>query len=234
MTRRRLLAAAGAGAAAFTFLGDLVTPGPATAPLPSRGSAPVAVILPQLAPRNVGRYGKPGDPLNLVFVGTEAQVVGALEEAGWTRIPLRIPAAFRAGLAELLHGKRLGAFPPMNLYRLDGRPQDLNWSQPITPITKRHHFRLWRSGWTDERGREVWWGTGNFDLDVRWWDLSHTPDPDMDAERDMIAGTLKGSRWVASLELRPAPQVPREGANDKGYAFRTDGRVLVATLTDPG
>ena len=27
-----------------------------------------------------------------------------------------------------------------------------------------------------------------------------------------------------------APQVPRDGANDKGYPFRTDGRVAVIEL----
>ncbi|MBI4424071.1 MAG: LssY C-terminal domain-containing protein, partial [Elusimicrobia bacterium] len=190
----------------------------------------LARLIGQLPARNVGRFGKEGDPLNLVLVGTEEQVIAALGAAGWTRVPVRIPASFRAGLAEVLAGGPPRACPPMNLYQLEGRAQDLNWSKPITPIAKRHHFRLWRSSWRDERGRQVWWGSGNLDLDVRWRDLSHVPDPDMDAERDFIARSLAGSPHVESIRLERAPQVPLAGANDKGYAFRTDGRALVVVL----
>ena len=225
----RLAAGAAAGLALLLF-SDTIGFGPETSAPKTLGSATLAELVPKLPARNVGRKGKPGDPLNLVFVGSAEALEAALPKAGWTRIPLWVPASVRAGLGELLRGRMFRSFPPMNLYTLDGRYQDYNWSKPITPMAQRHHFRLWRSGWKDEQGRDVWWGSANLDVDIRYWNLSHIPDPDMPAERTEIAKTLEGSRWVASSVLLPALQVPREGANDKGYPFRTDGKVLVVTL----
>jgi len=226
--RSPLAAGAAASLLGLLFFGDRLSPSPA--PPSERGSLPLARLLPRLPARNVGRFERPGDPLNLVFVGSREQVVGALEGSGWTRIPVGIPAALRAALGELARGRFPRTFPPMNVYRLEGRAQDLNWSRPITRIGQRHHFRLWRSGFADERGREVWWGSGNRDIAVRWRDLSHVPDPDADAERDYILRSLASSPALESAGLKSLSQIPREGFNDKGYPFATDGRALVLTL----
>ena len=232
MSPRRLAAGAAVGLALLLFWDKLI-PGPAPTRPKDFGSAPLGEVLAKLPPRNVGRFAKPGDPLNLVFVGDAEQVEAALREAGWTRIPLRNCASVRAALGELLRGGMFRSFPPMNLYRLHGRFQDFNWSIPITPLAQRHHFRLWRSGWKDENRRDIWWGSANLDIAVRYWDLSHTPHPDMPAERAFIASTLEGSRWVASSRLQPVPQVPLEGVNDKGYPFHTDAKALVVVLKMP-
>jgi hypothetical protein len=121
----------------------------------------------------------------------------------------------------------------MNDYRIMGRTQDMNWVRVVRPIQERHHFRLWRTGIADGKGREIWWGSGNYDLSVRWHDLSHTPDPDDDRERDFLAQTLAGLEGIEKLELIALPQIPKSGANDKGYPFRTDGRALLAVLASP-
>ena len=184
---------------------------------------------PMLPARNEGRFGLPGDPLNLVFVGTPAAVRAALTAAGWTEVPTTVRGSVAAGLAELLDGRTLAAFPPMNDYRLLGRRQDMNWAIPVRPLAERHHFRLWRTGLRVGE-RSLWWGSGNYDMAIRWRDFSHVPDPDADRERDEILRRLKGSRFVESAALVPAPQIPREGFNDKGYPFRTDGRAAVIVL----
>lgn len=180
--------------------------------------------------RSVGRGGKEGDPWNLLFVGSEDAVSRTLEEGGWHRIPRSIPVSIALGAADLLSGKRLTRFPPMNLYRVENRIQDHNWAIPVRAIHERHHFRLWRLGRRDAAGRDYWWGSGNYDLDSRLRDLSHRPDPEIDRERDFIAGTIEKNPRVESLERRLCPRVPREGVNDKGYPFRCDGRILIATL----
>ncbi|MBI4376749.1 MAG: LssY C-terminal domain-containing protein [Elusimicrobia bacterium] len=183
-----------------------------------------------LPTRNVGRWGRAGDPLNLLFKGTEPAVCRALESAGWTRVPNSIAGSCLAGLKELWQGRKLTRFPPMNAYRVLGRVQDMNWAQTVRPLEERHHFRLWKTELSDSERRPLWWGSGNYDLSIRWIDLSHRPDPDMDFERDHIARTLRGSPWVRELELVSLPQVPRAGSNDKGHAFRNDGRVLIVDL----
>jgi LssY C-terminus len=180
--------------------------------------------------RSEGRFGRPGDPLNLLFVASARALDAALTSAGWTRVPGGILASVAAGLRELARGRRLAAFPPMNVYALGGRPPDRQWSRPVRGISERHHFRLWALDPADELGRLLWWGCGNYDLRVRWRDLSHAPDPDADRERDFIAASLADSPLLESAALEPLPQIPREGVNDKGYPFRGDGRAAKIVL----
>ncbi len=179
---------------------------------------------------NTGRFGRQGDALNLVFVGTEVGVREALTNAGWTEVPGTIRESTWNGLKELLAGKPLAAAPPMNEYWLDGRRQDMNWAIPIRPLATRHHFRIWDTGLRDPRGRAIWWGSGDYDLSIRWHDLSHVPDPNMNTEREWIADSLKGSPRLERVTLVPVASIPREGTNDKGYPFRTDGRVALIEL----
>lgn len=201
-----------------------------SAPAPRRDARDLSAALAELPARSEGRFGKPGDALNMLFVGSEESVRRALARAGWTELSLAIAPSVKAGLGQLLRGERLTLFPPMNLYEVLGRTQDMNWAQVVRPIQERHHFRLWRTGLHDPRGRELWWGSGNYDLSVRWRDLSHRPDPDMNLERDHLAKSLAGLPEVESLRLVALPQIPREGFNDKGYPFFTDGRALLAVL----
>lgn len=183
-----------------------------------------------LPPTNEGRFGLPGDALNLVFIGTPQAVRTALTDAGWTEVPTSVRGSLVAGFQECLDGKPLAAFPPMNDYRLIGRRQNMNWARPVRPLEERHHFRLWATGMMDSSGRDVWWGSGNYDLSIRWRDFSHRPDPDMDRERDFITATLTSSHLLESLALVPMPQIPRAGANDKGYSFHNDGRAALIVL----
>lgn len=180
--------------------------------------------------RNEGRFGLPGDPLNLVIVGHPEAVRAALRGAGWTEVPTSLRGSLWAGLKEFFTGRPVAAFPPMNDYRLRGRRQNMNWAMPVRFLQERHHFRLWKSGTVDRSGREFWWGSANYDQRVRWRDLSHVPDPDANKERDFIASTLMNSPRQRGIVILPAPQVPAEGENDKGYPFRTDGRVAVIDL----
>lgn len=180
--------------------------------------------------RNTGRFGRPGDALNLVFVGSDAAVREALTAAGWTEVPSTIRASLWEGLRELCSGKPLAAFPPMNEYWLEGRRQDMNWAIPIRPLATRHHFRLWDTGLRDPRGRAVWWGSGDYDLKLRLYDLSHVPDPDMNTEREWIAASLKDSPGLERAALVAVPSIPHDGVNDKGYPFRTDGRAALIEL----
>jgi hypothetical protein len=188
-----------------------------------------AQAAPMLPGRNEGRFGLPGDPLNLVFLGTPAAVRGALTEAGWTEVPTSVRGSLAAGFAEWLDGKTVAAFPPMNDYRLMGRLQAMNWAIPVRFLRERHHFRLWRTSLVVSE-RTFWWGSANYDRSIRWRDLSHVPDPDADRERDEVLRRLARSRFVESVALVPLPQIPREGVNDKGYPFRTDGRVALIAL----
>ncbi len=208
---------------------DRVLPERPSAPAPRRTVA-LDQVFPQLPRVNAGRLGRVGNPLNVVFVGSETGLREALNAAGWIEVPATIRASLAAGLGELLSGRKLSATPPMNEYWLDGRRQDMNWAIATKPITARHHFRVWDTGLRDPRGRAIWWGAGDYDLTIRWHDLSHVRDPDLDAERDWIAASLRESPRLERVTFVPVEGIPREGANDKGYAFHTDGRVALIEL----
>jgi len=186
--------------------------------------------VPTLPARDVGRFGRPGDPFNLILVGHEAVVRHAFLAAGWTEVPRTVLGSTAAGLSELLHGRRLAAFPPMNEYRLRARRQDMNWAIPVRAISERHHLRLWRTGDLDPDGRQVWAGTTNYDLRVRWRDLSHVPDPDIDRERDFVVESLRKTGIAARVDRVQLKGQEREGVNDKGYPYRTDGWTAVIEL----
>lgn len=200
---------------------------------PPRAAAPterrsLARVLAGLPARNAGRGGKPGDPVNLLLVGSRASIEDAFEAAGWSQVDTRNQVSFFQGLADLATEGRFKRFPPMHAYYLDGRPQELNFAIVTSSIFSRHHFRLWRLPYLDPGGRPMWWGTGDYDVALRWSDLSHVTDPDMGRERDYIGRSLAGrAGWLA---LIPLAQIPRSGEDDKGYPFRTDGRVLLAEL----
>lgn len=199
-------------------------------PPPVHVSDDLPQVVAALPPRDQGRFGRQGDTLNIVFVGTPQAVHQALSKAGWTPIPRGCADSFFAGARELWLGQPLKSFPPMQAYKVMGRVQDMNWSIALNAMETRHHFRLWRTGVHDKRGREVFWGSGNFDLKLRWRDLSHVPDPDMSIERDKILETLQGSDLVEKTEYLPVPQVPLTGTNDNGYPWKHDGKALVVTL----
>ena len=205
---------------------------PASGEPPRSGAEFFDALFESLPVRNTGRFGMPGDPWNLLFIATQAQLDSALAAAGWTKIALGLLRPFAEGFLQAFRGEFLTRFPPMNTYRLLGAPQDRNWAQTVIPIEKRHHFRLWRLPYRDKKGRTYWWGSANFDLSVRWRDFSHVPDPDTVMEREYIATSLQGSPWVESISRRRSSRIPAEGENDKGYAFRTDGSVLLVFLRD--
>ena len=208
---------------------DRVLPEKSRDPAPLRSVA-LDEAMPVLAGRNNGRFGRPGDALNLVFVGTETGLREALSNAGWTEVPSTIRASLAGGFSELIGGKPVASTPPMNEYWLDGRRQDMNWAIPVKFIAARHHFRIWDTGMREPHGRTIWWGSGDLDLSIRWHDLSHVPDPDMNVERDFIAGTLKDSPRLERVTLTEVASIPREGANDKGYPFHNDGRAALIEL----
>lgn len=191
------------------------------------GTDPVAGLLAGLPHRNTGRRGLPGDLLNLVFFGPRDAVRAGLRRAGWNEIPVAYPAAIAAWLGDLARLRPFERFPPMNHYALDGRRQDLNFARNVRPPHARHHFRLWRLPAAGPGGVDAWWGAANYDVAIRWSDLSHRTDPALDPERDFIARSLRDAGFTRQ-ELRAVPGLPREVVNDKGYRYFTaDGRALV-------
>jgi hypothetical protein len=179
-------------------------------------------------------YGMPGDPVNVVLIGTEDQVVRALAAAGWhpaDAITLR--SSLRIVRSSVMHSSYEDA--PVSTLLLFGRRQDLAFEQEVgTDARERHHVRFWRSIAQDDLARPAWFGSATFDRRVG---LSHTTgqithhiDPDVDAERDTLLSDLARAGKVGQVEWLDDFQEHASGRNGGGDPYRTDRRLVLVAL----
>jgi hypothetical protein len=184
----------------------------------------------------VTKFGTPGDPVNLVLVGTRPQLLAAFRAAGWSVAdPVTVRSSVRIGVSVALNRPYPGA-PVSDLYLL-GRTQDLAFESAVGPSARsRHHVRFWETGASSD-GRSVWVGAGTFDLRVgrsaTTGRITHLIAADVDAERDAVVAALRSSGWLAgeSTWSRGGPAVGRNGGGDFYY---TDGAVAVCVLRADG
>jgi hypothetical protein len=87
--------------------------------------------------------GLPGDPVNLVLMGTLQQLRAAFGIAGWTEAdPLGIWSSWRM-VRSFIRNSPYPAAPFSTLY-LFGRGQDIGFQKAIdNSPRKRHHIRFW-------------------------------------------------------------------------------------------
>ena len=223
--------------------GPFARPSPAEVPPPPGGAkdAPKEIppyvpsdelegVLKSLPATDTGHKGLPASPLILVFIGSKPQISFALKNARWVSVPRNGFLNVFEGLGQMIGGANVTKFPPFRKFHVEGKGEDMNWAQVVHVVTKRHHFRLWKLKDLAPDGRQIWWGSGSYDVGINWRHIinpTHAISPDISAERDYIARSLLGSPGVVRAGLTALPQIPREGVNDEGGAYFTDGRALV-------
>jgi hypothetical protein len=182
--------------------------------------------------------GHPGDALNIAIVGTEAELVGGMTAAAWYPAdPITWESSIRIVVDSVF--SRPDDEAPVSALYLFGRKQDLAFEQPVGDSPRqRHHVRFWR--WDKlEEDRTVWFGSATFDESVgvshTTGQVTHHTGPDIDAERDRIAGQLQKAERVESVRWITGFQQPREGRNGGGDPWHTDGRLATVYLENrPG
>jgi hypothetical protein len=204
--------------------------------------------------KRVPRYtttgdGLPGDPVNLVLIGTLAQLRAAFAIAGWAEADrLSLASSWRMARAFVLNSPYPTA--PFSTLYLFGRGQDIGFQKAIDDSPrKRHHIRFWAlslahaeatlgtaSLWlnTDrpaDHARVLWVGAGTrdtgFSLTQLTFQITHATDADTNAERDYIIAELSKKRLIGETTAYHArQQLPGEHVN----RYVTDGEVLVASL----
>jgi LssY C-terminus len=217
----------------------------------------VRVGLKILQRRRVPRFtitgdGLPGDPVNLVLIGTRQQLQSAFAVAGWSE-------ADRLGLASSWHMVRAFVFnspyatAPFSSLYLFGRGQDIGFQKAIDDSPrKRHHIRFWASSLTRAEAtvgtasfwlnadlpahheRVLWVGAGTKDtglsLTKLTFQITHATDSDTNAERDFIIAELTKNRVIVDVNTyRSGQRLPTERVNH----YITDGEVAVASLAPP-
>jgi hypothetical protein len=197
--------------------------------------------------------GLPGDPVNLMLMGTLPQLRAAFASAGWTEAdPLGLRSSWGMVRAFVFNSPYPAA--PFSTLYLFGRGQDIGFQKAIDDSPrKRHHIRFWAlsttraeetlgtaSFWlnTDrppETARVYWIGAGTrdtgFSLTRLTFQITHATDSDTDVERDFIVGELRKSRVIADATSYPAGQ---QLSTERVNHYVTDGEVTMATLIDGG
>lgn len=173
--------------------------------------------------------GEHMEPANFIFVGTEGQLVAAFEGAGWDQADRSTFANTLRAFAVGLQGGQY-AHAPVTPAFMAGEPETMAFQKATASnsLRQRHHTRIWRTGYTAPDGRPVWEATASFDDGIEFAGSAKVPthhiDPNIDAERAYIIGTLG---YPEDLVPITHPQMGRNGSGDE---FFTDGKAQLVVL----
>jgi LssY C-terminus len=204
--------------------------GPAETPLPSL----TADTLEKLPRRVTDPQGNPGDMVNVLIVGSEAEVVQAFTAAGWVKVDASVGSTVVSGLMNTLEKKDYLTMPMSTLY-LFKRAQDYGFAhaEPVRVAMTRNHLRAWKSPYLVD-GRPLWCIAATHDIgferDQRNNGVTHKIDPAIDGEREYVNTTLTGTGLVIQrTHVTPANSL-KEAKTATGGSFNSDGRILVLVL----
>ncbi len=174
--------------------------------------------------------GTPLEPVNVLILARDAAAVDrAMSQAGWKPAERPTPAGLaRAAWALLTSIEDDRA--PVTPYFWRGQPNDLAYEKPATDktVARRHHIRLWRTNFVTPDGLRLFVGAASFD-DGLDWRLLHHIDPNVDAERDLLAADLATAGAVVDSRKVQLSQ-PRLGTSVAGDPWFSDGRAAFLTL----
>jgi hypothetical protein len=194
--------------------------------------------------------GLPGDPVNVVLIGTLAQLRSAFAAAGWIQADrLGLLSSWRMARAFVFNSPYPAA--PFSTLYLFGRGQDIGFQKAIdNSPRKRHHIRFWALSLAyaeDTLGTAAFWlnadrppgdetvlwiGAGTrdtgFSLTKLTFQITHATDADTNAERDHIVAELSRTRVIGEVTAYEAGQHLPAGRFNHYIA---DGNVSVARLT---
>jgi LssY C-terminus len=195
--------------------------------------------------------GLPGDPVNIVLVGTLPQLQEAFARADWcTADKLGLISSWRMVRAFVFNLPYPNApFSPLYLF---GRGHDIGFQRPINNSPrKRDHIRFWAltlnrseddvataAFWlnTDRPpadDRVLWVGAGTrdtgFSLTRLTFQITHATDSDTNAERNYILDELRRRGVIGEVVLHQCGE--RLAAKHVNH-YVTDGEIAFATLLD--
>ena len=196
--------------------------------------------------------GLPGDPVNLVLIGTRQQLRDAFAIAGWSEADrLSLASSWRMVRAFVFNSPYATA--PFSTLYLFGRGQDIGFQKAIdNSPRKRHHIRFWASSLTRAEAtvgtadfwlntdlpphheRVLWVGAATKDTGLSYtqltFQITHATDADTNIERDYIIAELQKNRVIVDVNsYRSGQRLPTERVNH----YLTDGHVTVASLAPP-
>jgi len=184
------------------------------------------------------REGILGDPLNLGFLGSEAQLQVAMTAAGWAPAdPVNTRSSWRI-ISSTLSRHSYPEAPVSDLY-VFGRPQDFAFQREVDGNPgQRHHVRFWKApdGWLLPGGHRVGWiAGGTYDRSVGFslftLQITHKIEQDTDVERDFIVNSLRDSPVPANVAIIEDFSTGYHSRNGGGDSIVTDGALPIIDLS---
>lgn len=177
--------------------------------------------------------GADGDPLNVLFVGSQEQITHSFRQAGWLVPDPITPQTSAKIVVESLAHRSYPTAPVSNLY-VFGHVQDLAFEKPTNDVQNRGHIRIWKTG-TRLNGKPVWIGAASYDSGIELSSTAHFPThhiaPTVDLERNAVSADLEKTGLVkeeADTVFTPPIVFARNGGGDY---YASDGDVLVISYT---
>src|SRR5579859_1151680 len=163
--------------------------------------------------------GANGDPINVLFVGSQDQIVQSFHQAGWLIPDLVTPQTSARIAADSLAHRSYPTAPVSTLY-VFGRVQDLAFEKPTNDVQNRGHIRIWKTG-TLINGQPVWVGAASYDSGIELSATNHLPThhiaPTVDLERNVVGVDLEKTGLVkeeADTAFTPPIVYARNGGGD--------------------
>ena len=197
----------------------------------NEGVSELSEMIRFLPPRTVDGRGRDGDMLNLIFIAKKDDLERVFERAGWVKTEKSKPAIFWHLVRQRNHYAKL----PMATLYVFGRAQTYSFAlpDPTSIVTRRHHLRVWRTDYEVD-GVPIWVGAATHDvaiqIEIKKLRIVHRIDPQVDAERDFIAGNLVDRRLVTHEEYLRCVDPVFGGQTATGGTYYSDSRLILLDL----
>lgn len=178
-----------------------------------------------------------GDPINLAMLGSQAQLLTAMADAGWMRAdPVTARSSWRIVTSTLL--RRSYDEAPVSPLLLFERQQDFAFQQEVLGNpAKRHHVRFWKcpEDWRLPGGeRADWLGAATFDRRVGFslftLQVTHKIDANTDIERDYVVRSIEESDDAVRVGAIKDFSTGYHARNGGGDSIITDGDLPVVDM----
>jgi hypothetical protein len=184
-----------------------------------------------------GKQRDLADFVNVVFLGSRAQLEIAFLAAGWSASVPWSKGSLLRYFGALVSNQGYKTAPMSNQW-LEGRPPDLTRQKSFDSFGKRHHVRLWKYPLDSPLGDEMWVATATQDVGVlpsfRHHGFIHRVDSNIDREREKVVSDLTFAGCVSASSLVERPDFLRQGQTPSGEMMVTDGRFAVVQLRSCG